>query len=71
MKFVILRKAWNEIGCSIGMEWGGMVSLATFVVSGRRGSRLLVVQLLGEEDHQGQFRRSWCDLLMCEECVFL
>jgi hypothetical protein len=48
-----------------------MVSLATFVVSGRRGSRLLVVQLLGEEDHQGQFRRSWCDLLMCEECVFL
>jgi hypothetical protein len=27
MKFVISRKAWYVIGCSIGMEWGGMVYL--------------------------------------------
>jgi hypothetical protein len=33
------------------------------------GGRELVVQPLGEEDHQGQFCRPWCDLLMCEECV--
>ena len=39
MKFVISRKALNEIGCSFGMEWGGRVYHATFVVSGRRGSR--------------------------------
>ncbi len=41
MKFVILQKAWNEIECLISTEteWGGMVFLATFVVSGRRGSR--------------------------------
>ena len=27
MKFVISRMAWYVIGCSIGMEWGGMVYL--------------------------------------------
>jgi hypothetical protein len=27
MKFEILRKACNVIGCSIGMEWGDMVYL--------------------------------------------
>jgi len=38
--FPVVAVAANEvrIGCSIGMEWGGMVFLATFVSSGRRGS---------------------------------